>query len=167
MNRLWIGTIRIAVILLLGVGGSLWFSATTPACACTEIYYSAQPILNQLDDQIRDYATVHDGVYPTYAEVNLWYEQRYRQMKADWYGRLPDDEFSQHSFPLYSPWPRRLTNDVNLATGQFQFAPRPEEDGTLGYAVSDDRHVYVLIALENRQHWAALLGPMEMLHPHK
>jgi hypothetical protein len=89
----------------------------TPACACPPIDISARWSLDQLNTIVILYAKDHNGQYPSYEELFL---------RSDKEGR------------------ERLTPYVSMITRTF-YLPQLKW-GAIGYAVSTDRHDFVLIA---------------------
>ncbi|MEI6778586.1 MAG: hypothetical protein WCK70_16935 [Chloroflexales bacterium] len=158
MKHEWV--IGVGIALLLAIGG-VTLSSPTPGCACDPIDYSAQPMLNALDDQIRAYADTHQGRYPSYAEVTVLY-QRLAAAHS-----IPPMNTPDTAHVWWQLLPQRLTNAVSLATGEFTPVLTTKDDGTVGYAVSADRHTSILVGVEKREHWAALWEPVRTIHPYE
>jgi len=92
-----------------------------PACACVTWNEMMISYLDSTEYLIQQYAAGHDGLYPTYQELQALLVEEYPS--------------------------RHLTNQVDIVTRTFTFNPAQAEVGTMGYVVSSDRKDYVLLGI--------------------
>lgn len=112
----------------LMVGVSVGFLATGisvsthSACACITVNDVVLYRLNWIDGLVQQYATEHNGLFPTYDELEAM---------------VALDPHQQGG----------LTPNVGLSTRSFTFVPTEHDVEKIGYAVSDDRRDYVLLGV--------------------
>jgi hypothetical protein len=107
--------------IMIGLTSSVF---VTSACACGTVNDEVILALDTLDGLVQKYAFEHNGLHPTYNELVV--------LTAT----------TEHK------WIRRyLTPQADVATGIFTFSPTMNDVRKVGYAVSADRHGYILIGV--------------------
>ncbi|MUG98089.1 hypothetical protein F7734_39600 [Scytonema sp. UIC 10036] len=113
----------LGVILWWGLSTSE-FASISKACACASQSTSIPRELSIIDFLIQEHANRHKGLFPTYDEL--------KKMLAIELGI----DISQ-----------KLTAQVDLKSRNFKFIPTKQDDGKIGYAVSNDRRYYALVGI--------------------
>ena len=116
-----IGAAIFIVVMAVAVGFSSSSRSLISVCGCGNMNDALLADLNHLDTKIIQYGTSHNGIFPTSSEV------------ADLLRTI--DPY---------PYAPRISTDIDVATGNLKITPGRDTAFIILYAVSDDKHSYVL-----------------------
>lgn len=126
-NRKLFVKLGIGILLTIAlVGGYLALGVSRqsfikPACSCGSVNMEVVMHLNHFEHLVQQYATEHNGKFPTYNEL---------------FAIAAEEKLERH-----------LTSQISLKGGTFTFNPTRGPASTIGYAVSNDRRSYILLGI--------------------